>query len=118
MYNRTAMDHFLKPRSVGEVATGARGEALNAECGDTVLVTVRLEDGRVAEAKFRSKGCAGAIAACSATMELATGKAAAEALAIDVDAVDRHLGGMPPSKRGCLEMAVAALRSAVAAANG
>ena len=114
MYNNIVMDHFLKPRNVGEVAGGARGEALNADCGDTALVTIRVENGRVVEAKFRSKGCAGAIAACSATTELLTGAAAAPT----VEGVDAHLGGMPPAKRGCIEMAVNAAKAAVASAGG
>ena len=116
MYNRTAMDHFLKPRNVGELAGAARGTAENTECGDTALVTLTVEGGRVSQVKFLSKGCAGAIASCSATTELAAGKTVEEAGVIDLAAVDTHLGGLPAAKHGCIRMAVDALQAALRAA--
>jgi NifU-like protein involved in Fe-S cluster formation len=116
VYSPVAMDHFLHPRNAGEVAGGARGEAVNAACGDTALFTVRVQDGVVVEAKFRSKGCAGAIACCSAATELLIGARIEEARAIDAPRIASALGGLPESKLGCAEMAAeaaaAALRSA------
>ena len=116
MYNRIAMDHFLKPRNTGELAGAPRGTAENAECGDTAVVTIQIEGGRIVDAKFLSKGCAGAIASCSALTELAKGRTLDEAKAIDVPALDAALGGLPTSKRGCEEMAVNALQGALVAA--
>lgn len=118
MYNRTTMDHFLKPRHVGELAGAARGTAENTECGDTALITVQLVDGRVQDVRFLSKGCAGAIASCSATTDLAFGKTVDEARAIDLASVDKHLGGLPAQKHGCIHMALNALQAALVAAQG
>ena len=81
MYSRTAMEHFLRPRNVGEIAGGAVGEARNADCGDTVRITLRVEAGRVAEARFRSQGCSGAIASSSAATVLLMGRALDETAA-------------------------------------
>lgn len=122
MYSPTAMDHFLRPRNAGElVASGpgdavGRGEAVNSSCGDTALLTVRVAGGKVVEARFRSKGCAGAIAACSAATEILGGRTIAEGSAIDAASVARHLDGLPDSKLGCAEMAARAARIAVEAA--
>jgi len=116
MYNRLAMDHFLKPRNVGELAGAPSGQAVNDDCGDTVTVTLTITDTTISGIRFISKGCAGAIAACSAMTELANGSSVAAARALDEDAVDKHLGGLPAAKRGCETMAVTGLRRALDAA--
>lgn len=120
MYSKSVMDHFIRPRNVGAIEAGAgalgRGEAVNESCGDTVVFTVRVVDGVVTEARFLSKGCAGAIASCSGTTEWVVGKPAAQAGAVTAEDVDRHLGGLPPAKRECAVMAAEAARKAIAAA--
>lgn len=117
MYGKIAMDHFLHPRHAG-VLQGAgvgRGEATNADCGDTATVTVRADNGRIAEARFASTGCAGAIAACSAVAEWLVGKAVIEAVGVDAAVVDGHLGGLPEAKQACADMAARAAAAAVRA---
>lgn len=116
MYSRETMDHFLKPRNVGQVDGGPLGEAQNPDCGDTVRISLRVEAGQVAEARFRSQGCSGAIAASSAATVLLTGKTLDEAASLGAEAIEALLGGLPPAKHGCAEMAAAAARAAVAQA--
>ena len=119
MYSATAMDHFLNPRNSGllQGADVGRGESDNPDCGDTAIFTLRLVDGVVAEVRFQSKGCAGAIAACSAATEWLAGKTAAEADTITPEAIAAALDGMPNAKHGCLVMAAVASRGALATAS-
>lgn len=119
MYSQKVMNHFLHPRNVGMLDAGigvGSGAAENPDCGDTAIVDVQVADGRITAARFRSTGCAGAIACCSAVTEWLTGRSVAESAGVDAAAVESHLGGLPAAKRGCAEMAAAAARAAVAAA--
>ena len=118
MYSATAMDHFLNPRNSGLLQGDhvGRGESDNPDCGDTAVFTLRLVDGVVAEVRFQSKGCAGAIAACSAATVWLSGKSAAAAAAITPEAIAADLDGMPDAKHGCLVMAAVASLGALATA--
>jgi nitrogen fixation NifU-like protein len=121
MYSQKVMNHFLHPRNVGSLDAGAgvgSGTAENPDCGDTVILDVQVAGGAVTAARFRSTGCAGAIACCSAVTEWLIGRSVVESAAVDAAAVENHLGGLPASKRGCAAMAAAAARAAVAAASG
>jgi len=120
VYSPKAMDHFLNPRNVGRIDEGAgtlgEGRAENSDCGDTVLVTIRVEGGAGAEARFQSDGCAGAIASCSAATELAAGRSLAQAAELRAEDVAARLDGLPDAKTGCAEMAARAVREAAASA--
>lgn len=121
MYSPAAMDHFLQPRHCG-VLTGADiavGTATNADCGDTARVTLRVVDGCVAHIAFSSQGCAGAIAACSATCAWLHGRPVGAALGLTGQTIEELLAPWPAAKRGCTQMAVAAAIAALnAAASG
>ena len=116
-YTEVAVDHFTNPRNVG-VVEGADGLGTdsNPSCGDFTRITVRVADGRVAEARFKTFGCTAAIASASIVTTLAQGRTLDEAGAISAQDVLRALGGLPPEKEGCALMAAGALRSAIAAA--
>lgn len=115
MYGAVAVDHFTNPRNVGAVeAPDGRGQDANPACGDFTRITLRVTDGRVREARFRTFGCSGAIAAASMVTTLAAGRTLEEAARIEAVDVLAALGGLPPEKEGCARMAVGALRSAVA----
>lgn len=117
MYSQKVMDHFLHPRNVGSIDAGAgigSGAAENTDCGDTVTMDVQIVDGHVVQSRFRSSGCAGAIACCSAATEWLSGRTAEEAATITAGEVEAYLGGIPASKHGCAEMAANAARAALA----
>lgn len=113
-YSAAAIDHFTAPRNVGAVeAPDGKGSDANPSCGDRTTITLRVSDGRVAEARFRTFGCTAAIAAASVITELALGRPVGEAAAVEPADVLRALGGLPPRKEACALMAVGALRAAL-----
>lgn len=116
--NPLFLDHFKNPRNVGDLEDAhGRAEAENPVCGDQIVVALRLEGGRVSAIAHRVRGCSGAIAAASIMSELAC-QAAPEALgAIDRDAIDGALGGLPTLKRHGADLAAEGLQAALAAAH-
>ncbi len=109
-------DHFKAPRNVGDLARpDARVDVDNPVCGDRLTLALRVEAGAVAEVAWRVLGCSGAIAAASAMSELVKGRAVDEAAAVDREAIDRALGGLPALKRHGADLAAEGLRAALAA---
>ena len=113
-YGAGAVEHFTSPRNVGAVdLPDGTGSDANPSCGDRTIITIRVADGRVGEARFRTFGCTAAIASASALTELATGRTLGDAAALEPLDVLRALGGLPERKEACALMAVGALRAAV-----
>ena len=114
-YNATVMDHFHNPRNVGE-AKGANAVAsvLNDVCGDMTKLSLRIEDGRIAEARFKTFGCGAAIASSSMTTVLVTGKTVEEAAKLTNLDVVAALGGLPEPKVRCSVTAEQAVKAALA----
>jgi cysteine desulfurase len=114
LYSATAVDHFTNPRNVGGLDDpDGKGSDTNPSCGDRTSIAVRVTDGRIADARFRTFGCVAAIASASALTELAKGRTMDEARAIEAADVIGALGGLPARKEGCALMAVGALRAAL-----
>jgi nitrogen fixation NifU-like protein len=113
-YNPLVMDHFTHPRNMGEMDNpDGLGEATNPVCGDTMRLFIKVAEGRIADAKFLTFGCAAAIASSSITTEMIKGKTIDEILRIsDQDVIDA-LGGLPPGKLHCSVLAEQALNAAV-----
>ena len=114
MYTEKVMDHFMNPRNVGEIqdASGV-GEVGNAKCGDIMKVFLKIENGIIEDAKFKTFGCGAAVATSSMATELVKGKTIQEALEITNKAVMEALDGLPPVKVHCSCLAEEALHAAL-----
>ena len=96
MYSEAVLDHFQNPRNAGTLeAATATVTVENPVCGDILELSVRMEAGRIAEARFRTRGCVTALACSSLLTELLRGKTPAEARAITSDQISEALGGLP-----------------------
>jgi len=112
-YNPTVMDHFLNPRNTGELAQPTHSVFVrNPVCGDQVKLTMVVRDGRIADARVKTFGCAAAIASSSALTELIIGRTVDEAKALRNTDVVAFLGGLPEYKIVCSVVAEDALKAA------
>lgn len=114
MYSDKVMDHFQNPRNVGEVEeANAVGQVGNPQCGDIMKLSLKIEDGVVADVKFKTFGCGAAIATSSMMTELVKGKKVEELQAISNNTVAEALDGLPPVKMHCSNLAAEALDAAL-----
>jgi len=113
-YSEKVMEHFKNPRNVGEIpdADGI-GNVGNPVCGDIMRLYIKVKDGIITDAKFKTFGCGAAISTSSMVTELVKGKSIEEALKISNRAVAEALGGLPPIKMHCSVLAEEALKSAI-----
>lgn len=114
IYSKKVMDHFDNPRNVGELkdASGV-GVVGNVVCGDIMKVYLKIEDGVIRDAKFKTFGCGAAVATSSMATELVIGKTVEEALQITNKTVMDALDGLPPVKVHCSCLAEEALHAAL-----
>ncbi|GAB6275184.1 MAG: Fe-S cluster assembly scaffold protein NifU [Peptococcaceae bacterium] len=113
-YSEIVMEHFKNPRNVGEIENpDGVGQVGNPVCGDIMELYLRVKDGIITEAKFKTFGCGAAIATSSMVTEMVKGKSVEEALKISNRAVAEALGGLPPVKMHCSVLAEEALKSAL-----
>ena len=114
MYSEKVMQHFKKPQNMGEIpdADGV-GSVGNPTCGDLMTMYIKVKDNRLEDVKFKTYGCGAAIATSSMTTELAKGKTIDEAMKISRASVADSLGGLPPVKMHCSNLAADALHAAI-----
>jgi len=114
LYNPTVMDHFMNPRNMGDIkdADGI-GEVGAAACGDIMKISLRIREGRIEDARFKTFGCGSAIASSSMATELIKGRTIEEALGFSNQEVVSALGGLPPVKIHCSVLAEEALKAAL-----
>ena len=114
LYNQTVMDHFMNPRNMGDVkdADGI-GEVGAAACGDIMKISLKIKDGKIEDARFKTFGCGSAIASSSMATELIKGRTIAEAMTFSNQEVVDALGGLPPVKIHCSVLAEEALKAAL-----
>ena len=114
MYSPQVIEHFEHPRNVGEVeAASATAEVENPACGDIMRLSLRVEGGRIAEARFRTQGCVTAIACGSALTEMLAGRTVAEAAGLRREELVTILGGLSNETMHASHLAMDALRTAL-----
>ena len=113
-YSKKVMDHFMNPRNVGEIESpDGYGKVGNPVCGDLMEIFIKVKEDRVEDIKFRTFGCASAIAVSSMVTEMAKGMSLEEAMKITRDDVADELGGLPPQKLHCSNLGADALHAAI-----
>lgn len=114
MYSQKVMEHFKNPHNMGEIpdADGV-GTVGNPVCGDLMTIYIKVKDNRLQDIKFKTYGCGSAIATSSMITDIARGKTLEEALKITRADVADSLGGLPPVKMHCSNLAADALHAAI-----
>ncbi|OPY31363.1 MAG: scaffold protein [Methanomassiliicoccales archaeon PtaU1.Bin124] len=113
-YSERVMDHFANPRNMGEIpdADGI-GKVGNPVCGDMMFIYIKVKDDILVDVKFKTFGCAAALATSSMITELAKGKTLEEGMRISRKDVADALDGLPPQKMHCSNLAADGLHEAI-----
>ena len=113
-YSAKVMEHFSNPRNVGEINNpDGLGEAGNPQCGDIMKIYLKVKDNVIEDVKFKTFGCASAIASSSMATELIKGRTVDEAWELTNTAVAEALDGLPPIKMHCSVLAEEAIHKAI-----
>jgi NifU-like protein involved in Fe-S cluster formation len=113
-YSEAFKDHLAHPRNVGELAdANASAELTNPACGDRLRLTLRINDGRIAAARFLAYGCPPTLACGSALTEMLEGITIEEAARITRQQITRALDGIPARKSHAAALAVETLQAAL-----
>ena len=114
MYSAQVLDHFQNPRNAGEIGNAdATAEIENPACGDVLRLTLNASAGRIAQARFKAKGCVAAIACGSVLTELVMGKTLEEARNLRREDVSTAVGGLPQASTHAAQLALDVLSAAL-----
>ena len=114
MYSAQLLDHFQNPRHAGDLPDAdAVAEIENPVCGDIIRLSLKIRHGRIADIRFKAKGCVPALACGSALTELALGKTFAEAGNLKREDVVSAVGGVPQASAHAAQLALDALSGAL-----
>ncbi|HKT90291.1 MAG TPA: iron-sulfur cluster assembly scaffold protein [Candidatus Sulfotelmatobacter sp.] len=114
MYSPQLLDHFQNPRNAGDIAEpDASAQLENPVCGDVVRLSMRVEDGKIAEVRFKAKGCVPAMACASALTELIVGKNISDARAVRREDVITAVGDLPHASTHAAQLALDVLNAAL-----
>lgn len=113
-YSQKVMDHFMNPRNVGSIENpDGVGEVGNPRCGDIMRIYLKIDNDLITDIKFQTFGCGAAVATSSMITEMVKGENIKEALKISNQNVAEALGGLPPVKMHCSNLAAQALKAAI-----
>ncbi len=119
MFSREVLDHFQNPRNAGELDKAtATVEVSNPVCGDVLRLSARIENDRIAEARFLCRGCTTSIACASRLTELLSGKHIGDLHAITLQALVGSFGELPPETIHGAYLAVDAAKALAAKLRG
>jgi nitrogen fixation NifU-like protein len=114
MYNQKVIDAFSNPQNVGEIENyDGFGKVGSETCGDIMQITLKIEKDVIVDAKFKTFGCAAAIATSSTATEMIKGMTVEQALKITNAKVVEKLEGLPPQKIHCSVLAEEAIKAAI-----
>lgn len=118
VYSEVVKEHFLNPLNFlmgdeNKYEHDAEGIVGNPICGDQMKMFIRVENDKIVDVKWKTYGCASAVASTSALSELAKGKTLDEALKIGPEEIAEFLGGLPQHKFHCSVLGHEALAEAV-----
>jgi nitrogen fixation NifU-like protein len=114
MYSAQLLDHFQNPRNPGEVPSAdAIAEIENPACGDVLRLTLKIKSGRIAEIRFKAKGCVPSMACASALTELVAGHTVGESRSLQRDTLIAAVGGLPQASTHAAQLALDALQAAL-----
>lgn len=114
MYSARLLDHFQNPRNAGELSSpSARVTVENPACGDVMSLDVQVENGTIADVRFKAKGCVPAMACASAITTMIKEKPLHEAKAISKEDLRRVVDDVPPASGHALDLAIDAVQSAL-----
>jgi nitrogen fixation NifU-like protein len=115
MYPERLIDHFQNPRNVGELPPPALTvDVSNPACGDMMRLSLRIEDGKVRQARYKVRGCTASIAAGSALTEWLQGRTREELADFDAAVIDEAVGGLPSASRHAGVLCADAVKAALA----
>jgi nitrogen fixation NifU-like protein len=117
MHSERLLEYFRNPRNPGELSPPAvKVDVTNPACGDMLRLSARFENGRVAEARFLTRGCTAAIGCCSALTEWMLGKSAAELAALTASDIENAVDGLEPASKHAAVLCVDGVRQLLTAA--
>ena len=112
-YSDRAIEYYLNRPNMGSLPDANQVSELTGPCGDTMKIYLKLDNGRIEDAKIQVLGCPGAVASAMVAMELATGKTIEEAHNIKDRDIFRVLEALPDQKQHCIRLAVKTLQKAL-----
>jgi nitrogen fixation NifU-like protein len=118
LYTDVVKDHFMHPRNVLEVEESTwpcdgRGIVGNIKCGDQMLILIRVKDGKIDDCRWKTYGCASALASTSILSEAIKGMKLEDAYILKPEDIVAKLGGLPANKIHCSVLGDKALRAAI-----
>lgn len=119
MYSSQLLDHFQNPRNAGEVVDpDAVAEIENPACGDVLRLSLKIQSGRIAEIRFKAKGCVASMACSSALTELVVGQTLSKSRSLRRDDLIAAVGGLPQASTHAAQLALDTLSAALSRLNG